>query len=238
MNQRLIFNYVLVDCVVEDNLKLTKSAITEIDYLGKRLSVRIGKDKGIPTSITPSTPLNTRTIDNAVSDFIKNYDYINSYPAIKDFLKREDSRFKKEIELKNNSIISITEKIKSLNNSYLVIQGPPGTGKSFTISRVIVDLIKNKYKIAIVCHSHKAILNLVEAIDNFSKEINFDFKGAYNPGTRKSDIDFSNIELTNTNKINSKEYDLIAGTAWALSNPQQYPSATPLLPTQGNLTCS
>jgi len=205
------------DSVLDQN-GIDRMLITKIDYSKNEISVRLRKDKSPPSSLTPSTPLNTRTIDNAVSDFIKNFESQNSYPAIKDFLKRKNSRFKSLSEMKSNSIESISNKIKNLNNSYLVIQGPPGTGKTYTTSRIIVDLIKNKYKIAIVCHSHKAILNLVEAIDEYSSNIGFKFKGAYNPGSRKLENNFTNIEITNTSKIDSKDFDLIAGTAWALSN--------------------
>ena len=205
------------DSVLDQN-GINRILITKIDYSKNEISIRLKKDKPIPTSLTPSTPLNTRTIDNAVSDFIRNYDYKNSYPAIKDFINRNDSRYKKELNIKNSSIDSISKKIKNLNNSYLVIQGPPGTGKTYTTSRVIVDLIKNKYRIAIVCHSHKAILNLVQAIDDYASKIGFNFAGAYNPGSRKLENNFFNIEIVNTSKIDSKNYDLIAGTAWALSN--------------------
>ena len=203
---------------VLDQDGINRILITKIDYSKNEISIRLRKDKSIPSSLTPSTPLNTRTIDNAVSEFIKNYDYENSYPAIKDFLCRNNSRYKNQVIIEDSSIESVSKKIKNLNNSYLVIQGPPGTGKTYTTSRVIVDLIKNKFRIAIVCHSHKAILNLVQAIDEYASSIGFEFNGAYNPGSRKLENEFFNIEITNTSKIDSKNYDLIAGTAWALSN--------------------
>ena len=205
------------DSVLDQN-GLNRIIITKIDYSKNQISIRIRKDKLIPVSLTPSSPLNTRSIDNAVSDFIKNYEYKNSYPAIKDFLSRNNSRYKSSVDIHNSSIESISKKIKNLNNSYLVIQGPPGTGKTYTTSRIIVDLIKNKFRVAIVCHSHKAILNLVEAIDEYSISIGFKFNGVYNSGSRKLENDLSNIEIINTSKIDAKNYDLVAGTAWALSN--------------------
>ena len=57
-----------------------------------------------------------------------------------------------------------------MNNSYIVMQGPPGTGKSFITSRIILDLIESNYRIAIVCQSHKAIINLIKSIDDFAVE--------------------------------------------------------------------
>ena len=59
---------------------------------------------------------------------------------------------------------------------------------------------------------------MVQAIDDYASKIGFNFAGAYNPGSRKLENIFFNIEIVNTSKIDSKNYDLIAGTAWALSN--------------------
>ena len=98
------------------------------------------------------------------------------------------------------------------------MQGPPGTGKSYASSRVILDLIKSNYRVAIVCHSHKAIINLLESIDSYSNEKNISFKGIYNAGNRKIYQEFKNIEIGNTNKLDLKKFQLVAGTAWALSN--------------------
>ena len=203
---------------VLDQTGSNRVLITQISYSKNEVTLRIRKDKPVPFSLTPQTPLNTRAIDSAVADFIKGYDFTNSYPAIKQFLRREKTKLKNDIKIDERSSKELIEIIKSMNNSYLVLQGPPGTGKTYTSSRIIVDLLRNNFKIAIVCHSHKAIINLVEAIDSYSSEIGYEFRGAYNPGSRKQDLEFKNIEVTNTSKIDSKSYDLIAGTAWALSN--------------------
>ena len=101
---------------------------------------------------------------------------------------------------------------------HLMFAGPPGTGKSFTSSRIILDLIESNYRIAIVCHSHKAIINLIKSIDDFAVESKVNFKGIYKSSSGKIDHQFSNIQIGDTNKVNVKDYQLVAGTTWALSN--------------------
>ena len=71
--------------------------ITQISYSKNEVTLRIRKDKPVPFSLTPQTPLNTRAIDSAVADFIKGYDFTNSYPAIKQFLRREKTKLKKAL---------------------------------------------------------------------------------------------------------------------------------------------
>ena len=206
------------DYVLDQNGK-NSSSLVSIDYTNCLVKLKQNKKKEIPYSLTPSQPLNITTIDNSVADFIKDFNYQNSYPAIKDFLNRNDSRYIDNIDLsKNSTIEEITKRIKNLNSSYLVMQGPPGTGKSYASSRVILDLIKSNYRVAIVCHSHKAIINLLESIDSYSNEKNISFKGIYNAGNRKIYQEFKNIEIGNTNKLDLKKFQLVAGTAWALSN--------------------
>ncbi|MFL2648351.1 MAG: TM0106 family RecB-like putative nuclease [SAR202 cluster bacterium] len=204
------------DTVLDQNGE-NSSRILSVDYKNFEVKIRLGKNKIPPLSLTPSQPLNTKSIDNAVAEFIKDYSYKNSYPAIKSLLHKKDTSYKGKIEF-NNSIEAIKNRIKNMNNSYIVMQGPPGTGKSYTSSRIILDLIESNYRIAIVCHSHKAIINLIKSIDDFAIESKVSFKGIYKSSSGKTDHQFSNIQIGDTNKVNVKDYQLVAGTTWALSN--------------------
>lgn len=65
-----------------------------------------------------------------------------------------------------------------LDNSYLVIQGPPGTGKTYTTSHAILALLKAGKRIAVSSNSHKAINNLLAAVEERAAEANFSFVGA------------------------------------------------------------
>jgi uncharacterized protein len=50
-----------------------------------------------------------------------------------------------------------------LEESYLPIQGPPGTGKTYLGAQMIVDLIAAGRRVGIAAHTHRAIVNLLEA---------------------------------------------------------------------------
>lgn len=68
--------------------------------------------------------------------------------------------------------------VARLDNSYLAIQGPPGTGKTFTTSHAILGLLKAGKRVAVSSNSHKAINNLLAAIEMRATEDGFSFRGA------------------------------------------------------------
>jgi uncharacterized protein len=57
------------------------------------------------------------------------------------------------------------EAIAALDNSYIFVQGPPGAGKTYTGSHVIVELITRGFRVGVASNSHKAINNLLKAIE-------------------------------------------------------------------------
>jgi predicted RecB family nuclease len=54
--------------------------------------------------------------------------------------------------------------VRRLQGTTLCIQGPPGTGKTFTAAAIIADLLTRGCRIGITAHSHKVILNLMDAV--------------------------------------------------------------------------
>ncbi len=203
--------------------KITIQKINEIDYANSTIDLQISfhpeaiKSRYIPEGIIPTVTYYDKTPDIAVKRFLTNYSYPNSFPAIKDFLDKKDSKYKKQKTYKtNDSIESITERIENLNNSYLFIQGPPGTGKTYNTSRVIINLLKKNYKVAIVCNSHDAIINLIKSVDSYANEINYNFNGIYRNSRYPSESLGKYIEVRNKSSVGTIEldkYNLFAGTA-------------------------
>lgn len=66
----------------------------------------------------------------------------------------------------------LRQQVRGLDRSALVIQGPPGTGKTWTGARIAVDLLARGLKVGVMANSHKAINNLLEAIDEAADEAN------------------------------------------------------------------
>lgn len=64
--------------------------------------------------------------------------------------------------------------VHGLDASALVIQGPPGAGKTWTGARIAVDLLAAGKRVGVMATSHKAVINLLGAIDEAADEIDHD----------------------------------------------------------------
>lgn len=110
-----------------------------------------------------------------------------------------------------------------LENSYLIVQGPPGTGKTYTVAHAIVSLLKAGKRIAVASNSHKAINNLLTAVESQATEANFSFVGGKKSGKDKPEEAFTGKFIVNF-LVAGKEpmgAKLIAGTAHYLARPDQ-----------------
>ena len=108
--------------------------------------------------------------------------------------------------------------IHALNNSYLFIQGPPGAGKTYTGSRAIVSLLKAGKRVAVSANSHKAIINLLNAVEEVAIEQKFTFRGVKKGSDGPDGMAGSIIHNNNTDAVYDETYQLVGGTAWALAN--------------------
>ena len=119
------------------------------------------------------------------------------------------------------TVDQVTAVVKAMNDSYLFIQGPPGAGKTFTGSHVIVALLKAGKSVGITSNSHKAILNLLHAVERVAIECNFKFYGLKksDPSNNAEHINGSLIKDSFDNKrFIASNAKLKAGTAWAMSD--------------------
>lgn len=113
--------------------------------------------------------------------------------------------------------------VASLSNSYLFIQGPPGAGKTYTGSHVIVDLLKAGKTVAVTSNSHKAINNLLKAVEKVAEADEYAFSGVKKSTSRESCVNGKYIaDSTSTPDIIKKiaQFSLVAGTAWLFSSPK------------------
>ena len=111
--------------------------------------------------------------------------------------------------------------VANLSNSYLFIQGPPGAGKTYTGSHVIVALLKAGKTVAVTSNSHKAINNLLTAVEQVAASVGFSFKGVKKSTGPESCIDGKYlVDYENTEDIIKQvnEFSLFAGTAWLFSS--------------------
>lgn len=140
-----------------------------------------------------------------------------AYRAGRDLLIRSHPRTKVPFSNTDNSLATAINWASNLENSILPIQGPPGTGKSFTASRMILQLIKEKKKIGITALSHKVITNLLQKIHEEAIKESLNVKILQK---NTIEVDVSWIVSNDNNEVASSifEFDVIAGTSfmWCL----------------------
>jgi len=111
-----------------------------------------------------------------------------------------------------------------MNGGCLVIQGPPGTGKTFTASQVITSLLVSGKKIGIASNSHKAVMNLLTACGDASKERGFQLNGIKVGGEADDPVFVSHPGVQYVPDAGQAHQvytsGMIGGTAWLFTRPE------------------
>ncbi|MBN1548906.1 MAG: AAA family ATPase, partial [Syntrophaceae bacterium] len=179
-------------------------------------------------SIIPAGPIKTGVLREAVCRFADSLaSGSGNYPAIRSLLNREipeirDHAAGRPVIMNTGQQLEETIRaVEKMNESCLFIQGPPGSGKTYTSSHVIVKLLQAGKKVGVASNSHKAINNLLSAVERRAAECGFSFcgikKSADNPDS------FCNgrfvKDVTDPKQVDLRS-DLIAGTAWLFARPE------------------
>ena len=173
-------------------------------------------------SIGPNPPINNNVLRSAIfrcAQSVVNKDQQN-YKAVKDILSRNGPEINGKkpsapIIDKNKDIIAETIKaVMNLNNSYLTIQGPPGAGKTYMASRIILALILSNKRIAVSSNSHKAINNLLSAVESHAIEQGVTINGS-KKSSRGNEDSYLNGSMIRDVYSNDDAYgDIVGATAW------------------------
>ncbi|WP_374469926.1 TM0106 family RecB-like putative nuclease [Phenylobacterium sp.] len=109
----------------------------------------------------------------------------------------------------------VVRAVRALQNSHLFIQGPPGTGKTYTSSHAILQLLKGGARVAVASNSHKAINNLLEAVEKRAEEDGFALVGVKKAtrGDPETEIDGKFIANVYSSS-DAAGYPLVGGTAF------------------------
>ena len=100
-----------------------------------------------------------------------------------------------------------------------MIQGPPGSGKTWTSGRLIADLIARGNRVGVASTSHKAIHNLLAAVEEAAAETGLGFKGLKKASGGNPESFYEGASVENvTASEDCVDCDLAAGTAWLFSN--------------------
>ena len=143
------------------------SRLKYIDPATKKIILHIPGEPPPKVCLMPTSPLNARSINDSMASYL---DAPQHYNCVNEILNRQASNFKEACSLTvrhaDEKVNCIIEDAVNLDRSHMTIQGPPGTGKTYVGARIILELILQGRRVGVMALSHKAINNLLEAVDD------------------------------------------------------------------------
>ena len=172
-------------------------------------------EEPLPRGLTPGGPIGDRVKREGLGRFALAYadGELGAYPALTALLERQPPDVRLDVDPVAAAL--------SLAESYLFVQGPPGSGKTWQGARMAVALMRAGKRVGVTSLSHKAIHNMLRAIQHEADRQGFAFQGA----RRAREADEAETSPAIPSILASKDpdvcadpsFDLVAGTAWAFS---------------------
>jgi len=172
-------------------------------------------DEPLPRGLTPGQPIDNRVIRDALMRFALRYADGESaaYPALVALLEQRAPDVRLDLDPVGAAL--------SLGESYLFVQGPPGSGKTWQGARMAIALMREGKRIGVTSLSHKAIHNLLRAIQHEADAQTFTFGGVKRARDEdESETEFESrciVSSIDTDACADPSYDLVAGTVWSLT---------------------
>jgi predicted RecB family nuclease len=210
--------------------------VLEVDETQRTIVVKRSTSKGDqpPRAIAPSGPYSTDSQIDAVFSLAEDIAARGlDRPGIgRDLLLRRSPRFSAgtpALEPGDVDLDRLCTQVRGLDESALVVQGPPGSGKTWTGARIALALLDAGLRVGVMSTAHKAIDNLVAAIDEAADETGFDFRGWRKKPSEGEGYSSDRIHCTATPDESEGPVKLHAGTAWWWSHPDAKQSVDVLL---------
>jgi uncharacterized protein len=184
--------------------------VVSLDEEERRIALKIGPSRSAfayPLSIIPDGPMNDQVLRDAIARYAQAVidGQADELSALTGLLKREIPCFAHDDQ----------------KGSYRLIQGPPGAGKTYTSSHRIVDLLARGKRVGVSSNTHKAINNLLSAVEKHAVERGVTFRGVKKGSGEDQRLNGGGcIEDTADNAVAaSRDYQLVAGTCYLFSRP-------------------
>lgn len=205
--------------------------IVALDEEGLTVSLKIGKSAPPYEecfSITPGGPVNYDVPQDAVFRYAEAViARTGRYPAVTTILTKAPPRVSGiavgEPITQPDSTDFLADAVSTfcrLEESYMLVQGPPGAGKTYTSSHAIVELLAQGRRVGVSSHSHKAINNLLEAVETEACRRGVTFRGAKKYRSDDQRFGGTVIENVKNNEDIQEDHQLVAGTAWLFARPE------------------
>ena len=209
------------DGAYEDTQPIRGARLKFVDPLKKKvvISFPVSHKAPVKICIMPASPLNSRSIGDSIARYAASP---SSFPSARRLLNREPSLFKEKrtpltLSYNDEKVDETVRKAVNLDLSHMTVQGPPGTGKTYVGARIILELILQGRRVGVMALSHKAINNLLLAVDTLLDT--YSVKGAELVKSRSRDTGpetFKNIRIGDVVNSVHKSH-LIGGTIYNIS---------------------
>ncbi len=183
-----------------------------------------------PVRLLPATPLQSnaqREALGALADWVIEHgvDAEGPWRAGRDLLMRRPPRLLagpalRPLQRETESGTDAARRLAlELDRGVLGIQGPPGTGKTWTGARMAVALIAAGRRVGVTAQSHKAITNMLRAIDDAAREAGRPFRAIQRCETGDDADVLDTVDLATSSgavgaDLRAGRYDVAAGTPW------------------------
>ena len=211
-----------------------RKSVAEVEAIDlPRCTIDLKKNKDHaarhPTSLFRHKHITNRDAEDAllrIGAFVRDQgiDAPGSYRAARDLLLHRNPRLGGGEPLRRageSTLDSARRSAVALDRAVLAIQGPPGTGKTFTGARMIVDLVRAGKKVGVTANSHQVIRYLLDGVVTAAIAEGVPVRCLDKIST-KADTPPAGIEeetdaKATVQKIQSRAYDVVGGTAWVWS---------------------
>lgn len=176
----------------------------------------------------PDWPLRTEGLAEALHDVIEDQCGAQDYAAVTALLDRAPPRFTPpppagDILQGLDPLDGVTRAVLAMDHSVLPIQGPPGTGKTHVTARAIRALLARGHRVGVASNSHEAVRNLLLGCEAALAEAPLPRPPDLVHKTGSGDDhypDHSRIRRTSDNAIAAAGGDLVGGTAFFFTRPE------------------
>lgn len=203
--------------------------IVELDEEARRIKIKVAADREVPPvlSVGPEGPVGNDGLREAVWRFGSSVVTADGrFGAVRALLAKEPPKLKGrkpgEPIAADGSRAAALDAALRLDGSYLFVQGPPGAGKTTTGSQLIVGLLKQGKRVGVTSNSHKAVNNLLQAIETEAQKQGFTFSGMKKSTKNDPETPYNGRLIkdcfSNADAMGGT-YALIAGTAWLFADP-------------------
>ncbi|MCJ2126995.1 TM0106 family RecB-like putative nuclease [Methylobacterium sp. J-077] len=216
--------------------------IIAVDEARRLVTLKRGKKSGPPpeeASFIPGQPFRVDVMRQAVWTVAADLAAGGAgYPHIAALLRREPPRLTGRTagspvipphacDDPTQLLAAAIAAVRALDRSWLVIQGPPGAGKTYTISHLIAALIADGKTVGIASNSHKAIDNVLHAVETRLHEAGQSVAILGQKKDGAGDDGYTGrgyVASVTDNKKVDPSLPILAGTAWLFAREELWAS--------------